>query len=413
MRNIAILFILLILSKVGSSQTICEGLQVVPVETFNQCNDNPWNLIFQDDFDGDSLDMSIWKYGPRIRYCNNEQQYYTSGDNIKVSNGIIKLITLRDTLYARAVDWKPDEEILFCNDRNRGQNARVFYYTSGNIETVEKYHFGKIEARVKIPKGRGLWPAFWTFGGAPWNEIDIFEFWNENNIWGNYDPSKLAKVHHMNAWYDFDFDNNGDGCSTNYLGVDFSENFHVFTVIWEKNKIEWFVDGDLKRTDYRYYTILGQTTGCTINAWSQYKMNRTYPIDPMRIIFNVAVQSGTNKRGDENSPDNTTPFPSQMEVDWVKYYAREEPESTIASNTFSDVHPNPNNGVFTVDVDCDLTDEIVIEILTLNYQVIFDKNLISTSTSIDLKYLENGIYILKATNNKTSHIDFHKLIISK
>ncbi len=81
------------------SQTICEGQQVVPVVTFNQCNTNPWVLVFEENFDGNSLDLSRWNYGPRIRYCGPEQQYYTSGNNIEVSNGILKLIAKkRDSL---------------------------------------------------------------------------------------------------------------------------------------------------------------------------------------------------------------------------------------------------------------------------------------------------------------------------
>jgi len=263
----AIFIFLMICSSIIYAQTLCEGQKVIATENFNQCNTDPWVLVFEDNFNGNSLDLSKWSYGWRILYCNNEQQYYTSGDNIEVSNGTLKLIAKEETIYARAVDWLPDDEILYCDDANRGQNARYFYYTSGNIQTIRKFSYGKFEARIKIPKGKGFWPAFWMFGGDPvYNEIDVFEFWNENDIWGNYDPSKLSKVHHMTIHYDFDGDGNKSQCATKYSGVDFSQNFHVFSLIWDENKIEWYVDSSLKRTDYRFYTILGQPTGCTINA---------------------------------------------------------------------------------------------------------------------------------------------------
>ncbi len=94
------------------------------------------------------------------------------------------------------------------------------------------------------------------FGGDPvYNEIDVFEFWNEKNIFGNYDPTKSTKVHNMNIHFDYYGNGSKSSCATYYDGVDFSQDFHVFTLIWERDKIQWFVDGSIKRTDYRYYTI--------------------------------------------------------------------------------------------------------------------------------------------------------------
>ncbi|GAB6283296.1 MAG: hypothetical protein STSR0008_20560 [Ignavibacterium sp.] len=207
--------------------------------------------------------------------------------------------------------------IYIAMELTGGKIKDINYYTSANIETIKKFSYGKYEARIKIAKGKGFWPAFWMYGGDPvYNEIDVFEFWYEDDVWGNYDPSKLSKVHNMTIHFDFDGDGNKSQCGTDYTGVDFSQDFHIFTVNWEKNKIEWYVDDSLKRTDYRYYTILGQTTGCTINAWGQYILNKIYTRDPMHIILNFAIQSGSD------SPESSTVFPSQMEVDWVRYYQR-------------------------------------------------------------------------------------------
>ena len=189
----------------------------------------------------------------------------------------------------------------------------IFIYTSANIETNKKFTFGKFEARIKIPKGRGLWPAFWMYGGNPvYNELDIFEFMNDDN-----DPSNLSRVHTMTTHYDDDGNGDRDQCATSYTGVDFSQDFHIFTVTWEKNKIEWFVDGVLKRTDHRYYTFLGQAyDNCVINAMDFLLLNIVYPKDPMHIILNLAVQS------EINSPYVWDYFPKQMEIDWVRYYQK-------------------------------------------------------------------------------------------
>jgi len=299
------------------AQDVCSTIGYIQASTSYICNTNPWVLVFEENFNGTSLDLSRWTYGPRLRYCNEEQQYYTSGDNIEVSNGTLKLIAKEETVYARAVDGRPDDEHLYCDGDDRGQNKRYFYYTSANIETIKKFSYGKYEARIKIAKGKGFWPAFWMYGGDPvYNEIDVFEFWNEKDIWGNYDPSKLSKVHNMNVHYDFEGDGSPAACLDWYTGVDFSLAPHDFSVIWEPNKIEWYVDGVSKRTDYQYYTQLGQITGCTIYAWTQYQINKIFTTDPMRIILNLAIQSGSN------SPDGSTVFPNQVEVEWVRYYQR-------------------------------------------------------------------------------------------
>lgn len=308
----------MLLTSIMHSQSICDGLTTIPITTFDLCNYNPWTLVFEDNFDGNSLDLTKWSYGPRIRYCNNEQQYYTSGDNIEISNGTLKLIAKEETVYAKADDNYGPYDILECNGNPADQNLRYFYYTSANIETIQKFTYGKFEARVKIPKGKGFWPAFWVYGQNPiYNEIDIFEFWNEYTL-GIYDPLKLSKVHHMNITYDYDGDGNPSSCPTknSMLFGDFSQDFHIFSAVWDKYKIDWYVDDNLIRSDYRYITIDGQITNCTIEAWHEYILNKIYPKDPMQIILNFAIQSG------EDSPNENTNFPSQMEVDWVRYYQK-------------------------------------------------------------------------------------------
>lgn len=291
----------------------CEGQTIFLTEPFH-CNLDPWVLVFEDNFDGDILDLSKWDYGPRIRYCNNEQQYYTSGNNIEISNGTLKLVAKEETLWAKAVDWWDDNDSLFCGVDYKGQNARWFYYTSGNIKTTKKFPHGRFEAKVKIPTGKGLWPAFWTYDGAHvYNEIDIFEFWGS--------PPEQSSRHRMNIHYDY-----GDGrkdCATKYNGTDFSQDFHIFGLIWDENKIEWYVDGVIKRTDTRLYYTNGQpVTVCPIPQ-GPYIKNTIYTMDPMRIILNLAIQSS------DYAPDISTPFPIYMEVDWVRHYQR---------HSFQDLH---------------------------------------------------------------------------
>jgi beta-glucanase (GH16 family) len=130
------------------------------------------------------------------------------------------------------------------------------------------------------------------------NEIDVFEFWNNS-----------TNDHNLTVHY------NGQMCLTDYNGPDYSQVFHTYTVIWNNYKIEWYVDGDLKRRSTKFYTILGQPVDCNgIQAYSHYIMDKVFPLDPMNIIVNLALQTGTY------APDNSTPFPSSLEIDYIRYY---------------------------------------------------------------------------------------------
>lgn len=136
--------------------------------------------------------------------------------------------------------------------------------------------------------------------GSVNNEIDVFEFWDDN-----------TNKHHMTVHY------NGQMCGTDYNGPDYSSSFHTFTVVWNNYKIEWYVDGNLKRRSTKFYTMLGQTVDCNgIQAFGQYIMDKVFPKDPMNIIANVAIQTGTF------APDNSTTFPNSMEIDYIRYYSQ-------------------------------------------------------------------------------------------
>jgi len=320
-------------------QTICVGQQVTLIESFNQCDYNPWILCFEENFDGNSLDLSKWEpvTGVPRDFNFNRQKAWHLPENIEVSNGTLKIISEKLTtpyVGTWVVDWSTNPPTT---------KTATFDYTTGELWTKQKFSYGKYEARIKIPKGKGFFPAYWLFGGNPrWNEIDIFEFWSANG--SSYNPSNLSKIHHMTTHYDYQNNGNSNSCGTQYTGVDFSQDFHIFTLIWERNKIEWYVDGVLKRTDHRYYTTLGQTVGCEIQSYpTVYIRNEIYPRDPMNIVLNVAIESGNaNSGAGYVAPDHTTPFPSHMEVDWVRYYKRAPCNNNVVI-TNSSQFPLDNN----------------------------------------------------------------------
>lgn len=270
------------------------------------------------------------------------------GNNIEVSNGTLKLIARRENSSITGTwvtDWETNPPTT---------KTSSFEYSSAEIDSKYKFGYGMYEIRCKIPKGKGFWPAFWTYGGAHHDEIDIFEFWNEYNCINNYKPERLSKNPHFNIHHDYDHDNAAEDCPFSFYGcvgvgidntTDFSSGFHTFTMIWDSYKMEWYIDGDLKRRTTKFYTQNGSIHGCnSVSAMTPLLIQKAYPTQEYQnIIANVAIQSN----GDNNdSPDNTTPFPSQMEIDYIRYYKRISCENIIVINHTNEL--NLVSGAFNV-----------------------------------------------------------------
>jgi len=269
-----------------------------------ECNFDPWVTIFEDHFDDNSLDQSKWvlPYQGVIRdydFSHEKQWYITNNiidppnlpitNNIEVSNGTLKLISKKQTITGKYYDHNlPGGPLV----------SKTFEFTSAQISSKYKFKHGKFEIRCKIPGGMGYWPAFWLYGevGSINDEIDVFEFW-KNSTTG----------HNMNVHY------NCEACSYEYnASQGYDQEMHTFTVIWDDYKIEWSVDGVPRRTDYRFSTMLNQQVGCNgVNAFMQYIRNDLFPIHPMEVIANVAMEQGTY------APDASTPLINQMEIEYI------------------------------------------------------------------------------------------------
>tara|TARA_R110002050_G_scaffold109799_1_gene221478 strand:- start:233310 stop:234830 length:1521 start_codon:yes stop_codon:yes gene_type:complete len=487
-----------------AQQTVCEAQITSFSQSIYQCDNNDWVKVFEDNFNGNQLDLSVWELQPwgqgALYGMNGGNQEYNTLNNIQVSNGKLKILIKEETVFEKAIDYKGENEIL----EDGLPNYREYNYTSSNIWTKRTFSHGKFEARIKIPKGKGFWPAFWTYGGHPWEEIDIFEFWNERKFgdYGPFDPNKLSKVHHTTVHRDWDSDGITNMCGRNYKGIDFSLDFHIFTVIWEKDRIEWLVDGNVIRTDYKYLTILGQQTGCKLKGFQSYINNRIFPQNPMAMILSVGIQSGigVDKSGNfsyDKSPDSSTPFPSYMEVDWVRFYSkRESCEDVIieneeqmvlrskvynvlignnvtmdcmysvlwgeqfdikASNSITlnagfevnpgadfyayvdpeicnlefktsriergevssieasfNIYPNPNNGVFKLDLTGIKSEDLNLFIYDVKGTLVYSNGYLKGSfVDISIPNIGTGIYILKIVNNEGDSELIQKLIINK
>jgi beta-glucanase (GH16 family) len=235
-----------------------------------------WTLAWSDEFSGpagSSPDPTKWTYDIGAGgWGNNELEYYTNSRNNSYIDG-------QGNLVIKAIK----------------QRYRGSAYTSARLKTQGLFSqaYGKFEARIKIPYGQGLWPAFWmlgnninTVGWPTCGEIDIME-----NI-GKEPGTVHGSLH--GPGYDF------SAPYTLAAGQQFASNYHVFDVEWDPTQIRWYVDG-----------ILYETVSASNLAASQnWVFNQ-----PVFIILNVAV--GGNWPG---SPDKTTVFPQYMYVDYVRAY---------------------------------------------------------------------------------------------
>lgn len=224
-----------------------------------------YELVWADEFNAPKLDATKWhtNYAPGVHPlgCNNEQQAYAPEN-----------VTLRDGLLVLRAERKPREGMP---------------YTSGMVASHDLFsqRYGRFEARLQLPRGRGLWPAFWLLPVTKkWPpEIDIME--HKGRI-----PDRVWMTLHLpqpGTW-------RPKSSGGEWAGPDFTAGMHTFAVEWEPGGLRWFIDGVERQ-----------------------RIEQTTPDVAMYVILNLAVG------GDwDGPPDAATPFPSEMLIDWVRVYRR-------------------------------------------------------------------------------------------
>ncbi len=242
-----------------------------------------WKLIWSDEFSGKQPDTAKWNILIRETSKHKELQYYVP-DEVFIEKGMLRI-------------------------RSQVRNYGSKEYTSGRLDTKGKFApvYGRFEIRAKLPAGKGLWPAHWLYPQnrdwqmerlmaeaiekgneslipeeRPWySEIDIMEFLG-------HDPTTVYGTLHY-----YTFDGQKKTASGTKSGkVDYSKDFHVYTLEWEPDSIKWYIDDEL---------IYTTTDGI--------------PHTPHYLILNTAV--GGNWPG---NPDSTTIFPQFHDIDYVRVY---------------------------------------------------------------------------------------------
>jgi beta-glucanase (GH16 family) len=237
--------------------------QTVFVGKALQCSDHG-QLVFRDEFNGESLNTDVWKTVPRwgrFDKKGNELQYYVD-DAFEVSGGTLKI-------------------------KAEKRDVGGFNYTSGLIETRDTFtqQYGYFEMRAKMPEGQGYWPAFWLLSGDDLPspsvaEIDVFEFLG-------HETDTIYMSHH---WRNLEGER--QSFTKRYTRADFSDDLHTFAVKWSPLEIVWCVDGLMR-----------------------HRTSQGVPSEPLFLIANLAI--GGEWPGD---PDASTPFPGYLEIDYIRVY---------------------------------------------------------------------------------------------
>jgi beta-glucanase (GH16 family) len=246
---------------------------------------NDWQLIWSDEFNGKALDATKWNVLTREQSKHDELQYYVP-DEVYVENGHLRI-------------------------RSRVRDYGNMKYTSGRLDTSGKFSpvYGRYEIRGKMPNGKGMWPAYWLYPQnrdyameylmskaveegkeryipeyRPWySEIDIMEFLG-------HEPTIMYGTSHYQT-----FKGERKSVSGKWTGdVDFTKDYHIFTLDWEPDSMRWYIDGKLY-----YKTVTG------------------IPHTPHYLIINTAIGGGW-----PGTPDSTTVFPQFHDVDYVRVYQR-------------------------------------------------------------------------------------------
>lgn len=270
-----------------------------------------YTLIWQDEFEGPQVDASKWvcEIGNNNGWGNNELEYYTNRpENVKIDNGNL-IITAKKESYS-------------------GKD-----YTSARLKTQGKFscRYGKIESRIKLPYGQGIWPAFWmlgnnisTVGWPKCGEIDIMEMIGGS---GTRDNTVYGTAH----WADEKGAHVSNGKNYLYPGGKFSDDYHRFALMWDEEKMIWLFD------DIWYFIFPINST--TLSAFQKNQF----------MLLNLAV--GGNWPG---NPDGTTVFPQTMTVDYVRVYQLQttgvKENNSVKPEEFSleQNYPNPFNPATTI-----------------------------------------------------------------
>ena len=252
----------------------------------NEWDKEGWTLVWNDEFDGPALNLEKWSFEIGCHgWGNNELQYYSDDDSTAF---------IQDGKLVIRADLVP---------QGTGSSDNLRYFSSARLRTSGKgdWRYGRIEVKAKLALGQGIWPAIWMlptdwmYGGWPESgEIDIMEH-------VGYDPGRVHGSIHTGS-YNHKINTQRGGSK---LLDKISSKFYVYAIEWYEDRIDFLID------DAKYFSF--QNDGK--NDFNTWPFNQRF-----HLLINIAV--GGDWPG---SPDETTKFPTEMEVEYVRVYEKIQP----------------------------------------------------------------------------------------
>ena len=276
--TVSLAFVLYACNNSGKDEEPLATTVRIPTTGYTSPSSYPnMDLLWADEFNTTSLSAGQWNFQigngcPAIcGWGNNESEYYKK-ENTTLKDGFL---------------------IIEAKKENEGNNQ----YTSSRINTQGKFsfHYGRVDVRAVLPEGKGIWPAIWmlgenisTVGWPASGEIDIMEM-----IGGG----QREKTIHGTAHWSANGNHAQSSGSYSLSSGTFHDEFHVFSILWNAEKISWYVD------DIKYHEVA--ISPSELSAFQK----------DFHFLINLAV--GGNWPG---NPDTTTPFPQYLIVDYIRVF---------------------------------------------------------------------------------------------
>lgn len=287
------------------------------------CDNTPFVLVFEDDFNGTQLDQSKWR---AVQEGPSGNLHVPQPANVHVSNGHLWLYAIHSPGTYSYYDW----------DQNPPLVSDHFEFTTSMVRSRYKYHEGWYEIKCRIPSDPdacgGTFPAFWAYGEdhddgiCSATEIDAFEYrGNDGNRW------------RMTTHYNTPEECGHRECAKCYEGG-YPDDDLVYRLIWDRHNILWWRDDVGTKRNLPRWRVLetGAAVGCNTSA-GYYQLNRSFPRarpvthHALDIIANLSIDDRDNV---ERDPDA---YPAAMVVDYIRYYRRVPCMGSVVLGTTDDL----------------------------------------------------------------------------
>lgn len=242
-----------------------------------------WNLVFHDEFDGPDLDAGLWMTGFPWGRCGGIA-FSTEHGNVLLHDGTVYLTARHEPINGFCFAW--DEEGAFT------PYYQDFEYTTGMLYSIRSFRYGYFECRFRVPPGKGFNSAFWLYGPEA-SEADIFEIVSSDN------GAAQMTLH----WKEDDVLVGTSQWPTHIqpAGPSFVDGYHTFAFEWKPDAMDWYLD-NWKVPE---------------SCWTRFIRDRHIPAVEMNVILTLGVG------GMDGNPNDTTPFPADFVIDYVRVYQQE------------------------------------------------------------------------------------------